>query len=152
MWLKYIQLAEKSIYYHLWDCPFFALFYYSAQVLFVSELLIVYNSEILLFIDSSWGHNTDVTKSLSLSGNKLVIKWFLKFSTPPIGKGYLLAKGLSSPVFGRKVNPISTRGQITSTMVLQAPPGFSDLAMALWSYCEHEGWEIHLNATKDCSS
>ena len=30
------------------------------------------------------------------------------------------------PIFGRSVTPISTRGQVMSTTLLHAPPGFSD--------------------------
>ena len=38
---------------------------------------------------------------------------------------------LAPPVFGRSVNPISTRGDTLSPPSTTSPPGFSDLATAL---------------------
>ncbi len=38
---------------------------------------------------------------------------------------------IAPPVFGRSVNPISTRGDTSSPPSTTSPPGFSDLAMAL---------------------
>jgi hypothetical protein len=38
------------------------------------------------------------------------------------------------PVFGRSVNPISTRGDTLSPPSTSSPPGFSDLATALHIY------------------
>ena len=53
-------------------------------------------------------------------------------SVRAVASGGAGGRGLSPPVFGRSVNPISTRGGTLSPPSTKSlPPGFSELATAL---------------------